>query len=77
MTGTAKTEEVEFEKIYGLNVFCVPTNKKSKRVDKNDLVYRTQFAKWKAVTEECKNLNPNDPRENNNLVFLTFNGHRE
>ena len=36
---------------------CVPTNKKSKRVDKNDLVYRTQFAKWKAVTEECKNLN--------------------
>lgn len=57
MTGTAKTEEIEFEKIYGLNVFCVPTNKKSKRVDKNDLVYRTQFSKWKAVAEECKKLN--------------------
>jgi preprotein translocase subunit SecA len=57
MTGTAKTEEVEFERIYNLKVLCVPTNKKSRRIDQNDLVFRTAYAKWKATANDCKRLN--------------------
>ena len=53
MTGTAKTEEVEFEKIYNLNVVPIPTNKPVKRKDFSDLIYRNQYMKWKAVAQEC------------------------
>ena len=53
MTGTAKTEEVEFEKIYSLTVVSVPTNKELQRKDLSDLIYKNQYQKWRAVAEEC------------------------
>lgn len=53
MTGTALTEEKEFKKIYNLSVNTVPTNKKVNRVDGQDVVYKSLYAKWKAVLNEC------------------------
>ncbi len=52
MTGTAKTEESEFQKIYGLGVLPIPTNKPMIRVDEKDLIYRTEEAKFDAVVED-------------------------
>jgi preprotein translocase subunit SecA len=52
MTGTAKTEEEEFKKIYGLDVVVVPTNKPMIREDKPDVVYKTMASKYRAVVEE-------------------------
>jgi len=52
MTGTAKTEEEEFKKIYGLEVIQVPTHKPMIRVDMPDVVYKTAKAKYRAVVEE-------------------------
>src|SRR3989338_5442298 len=51
MTGTAKTEEEEFESIYRLRVFVVPTHRPCVRNDKSDAVYRTVSAKFKAVAK--------------------------
>ncbi|MGF1522956.1 MAG: preprotein translocase subunit SecA [Leptolyngbyaceae cyanobacterium] len=56
MTGTAKTEEPEFEKIYDLEVTVIDTNKPSQRRDVADVVYKTEQAKWKAVAEECAEM---------------------
>lgn len=56
MTGTAKTEEAEFEKIYNLQVTIIPTNKPSRRHDLSDVVYKTELAKWKAVAAECAEM---------------------
>jgi preprotein translocase subunit SecA len=56
MTGTAKTEEAEFEKIYNLQVTIIPTNKPSGRRDLADVVYKTEQAKWNAVAEECAQM---------------------
>tara|TARA_B110000008_G_scaffold232060_1_gene235475 strand:- start:4585 stop:7167 length:2583 start_codon:yes stop_codon:yes gene_type:complete len=53
MTGTAKTEEAEFEKIYNLNVVTVPTNRTIKRKDFSDLIYKNQYIKWRAIAQEC------------------------
>ena len=52
MTGTAKTEEVEFEKTYKLEVAIVPTNRVRSRSDWTDQVYKTETAKWRAVALE-------------------------
>ena len=52
MTGTAKTEEAEFESIYNLDVVTVPTNKPMIREDMNDVIYRTVKAKFNAVIED-------------------------
>jgi len=52
MTGTAKTEEEEFIKIYGMDVVVIPTNKPMVREDKPDVVYRTEMGKFNAVVEE-------------------------
>ena len=49
MTGTAKTEESEFQKIYGLSVIPIQTNKPMIRIDNKDLIYRTEKAKFEAV----------------------------
>ena len=54
MTGTAKTEEQEFRKIYGLNVLVIPTNKQVIREDYPDVIYKTKRAKYKAVINEIK-----------------------
>ncbi len=56
MTGTAKTEESEFEKIYDLSVTIIPTNLPSQRRDLSDMVYRTENGKWVAVAEECAEM---------------------
>ena len=56
MTGTAKTEEQEFQKIYGLDVIVIPTNKPMIRIDYPDVIYKTKRAKYKAAVaeiEEC------------------------
>ena len=53
MTGTAKTEEVEFEKIYNLQVIPVPTNRPIQRKDFPDLIYKNQYLKWQAIANEC------------------------
>ncbi|MBE3577045.1 MAG: preprotein translocase subunit SecA [Limnochordales bacterium] len=56
MTGTAKTEEEEFRKIYGMDVVVIPTNKPMIRIDYPDLVFRTERAKWKAVVNEIEEM---------------------
>ena len=56
MTGTAKTEEVELDRIYGLEVTCVPTHKKMIREDFSDLVYKNQYVKWKSIADECLDI---------------------
>ena len=53
MTGTAKTAEVEFEKIYNLSVQEVPTAQLTQRKDLPDLVYKDQFSKWNAIAQMC------------------------
>jgi preprotein translocase subunit SecA len=52
MTGTAMTEAAEFQKIYGLGVVPIPTNKDMIRSDQRDLIYRTEEAKFTAVVED-------------------------
>jgi preprotein translocase subunit SecA len=56
MTGTAKTEEAEFEKIYNLEVTIVPTNRPLARQNYSDVVYKTEEAKWRAVASECAEM---------------------
>ncbi|MDO7906576.1 preprotein translocase subunit SecA [Paenibacillus sp. JX-17] len=51
MTGTAKTEEEEFKKIYGLEVLQIPTNRPNQRVDNPDIVYKSEKGKFNAVVE--------------------------
>jgi preprotein translocase subunit SecA len=52
MTGTAKTEEAEFWKIYGLEVLIIPTHKPMVRKDLSDIIYKNQRAKYKAIVDE-------------------------
>ena len=54
MTGTAKTEETEFKQIYGLDVVVIPTNLPIRRVDENDLLYKTVAGKLRAITADIK-----------------------
>jgi preprotein translocase subunit SecA len=56
MTGTAKTEEKEFQEIYGTDVLVIPTNKPVIRKDYEDVVYRTIEGKYKAVVEEIERV---------------------
>ena len=56
MTGTAKTEEVEFEKTYKLETTIVPTNRLRARQDWADQVYKTEAAKWRAVANETAEI---------------------
>lgn len=54
MTGTAETEAAEFKKIYGLGVMVIPTNRPVARKDTNDLVYRNEAGKFRAVVQDIK-----------------------
>ncbi len=54
MTGTAETEEEEFHKIYKLEVNVVPTNKPVRRIDYDDVIFRTKREKYKAILQEVK-----------------------
>ena len=56
MTGTAKTEENEFLKIYNLPVIVIPTNKPVQRIDEPDVIYKTKAAKYRAVGRAVKEI---------------------
>src|SRR4051794_34711547 len=57
MTGTAKTQLVEFEETYKLGVVEIPTNRPMVRVDEQDEIFKTEDAKWNAVTEDIVRRN--------------------
>jgi preprotein translocase subunit SecA len=56
MTGTAETEEGEFQQIYNLNVSVIPTNRPIVRDDRNDLIFKTKREKFNAIIEEIERL---------------------
>merc|ERR1712127_405250 len=56
MTGTGKTAELEFEKIYQLSVDEIPTARPVLRDDLPDFIYKDQLSKWNAIAKECKNI---------------------
>ena len=56
MTGTAKTEEQEFRKIYGLDVIVIPTHRQMVRLDHPDVIYKTKRGKYKAAVSEIAEL---------------------
>ncbi|CCP38227.1 preprotein translocase subunit A (plastid) [Chondrus crispus] len=56
MTGTAKTEETELDRIYQLEVEEIPTNKICLRQDFPDFVYKNEYSKWKAIANECLDM---------------------
>lgn len=56
MTGTGKTAEIEFEKIYNLSVEEIPTAKPTLRKDLPDLIYKDQFSKWNAIAQTCNQI---------------------
>ena len=56
MTGTGKTAEIEFEKIYKLSVDEIPTARPTLRKDLPDLVYKDQFLKWNAISKTCNKI---------------------
>jgi len=56
MTGTAATSSEEFYKVYGLEVFSVPTNSRMIRIDSNDQIFQTEVGKFKAIARKVKEL---------------------
>jgi preprotein translocase subunit SecA len=56
MTGTGKTAEIEFEKIYNLTVKEIPTARPNQRKDLPDLIYKDQFSKWNAIAQACNTI---------------------
>jgi len=56
MTGTGKTAEIEFEKIYNLSVNNIPTARPIQRKDLPDLIYKDQFSKWNAIAKTCNQI---------------------
>jgi len=54
MTGTGKTSEEEFQKVYGLDVVVIPTNRPIARIDQVDLIYQNEKAKFKAIARKIK-----------------------
>ena len=56
MTGTGKTAEIEFEKIYNLSVEEISTARPNKRKDLTDYIYRDQFSKWTAIAQTCNKI---------------------
>ena len=56
MTGTAQTEATEFAQIYNLDVVSIPTNVPVKRIDKSDLIYKSEKEKFEAVCNKIKEL---------------------
>jgi preprotein translocase subunit SecA len=57
MTGTASTSSEEFYKVYGLEVYNIPTNKPVVRIDANDQIFRTEIGKYKALARRVKAIN--------------------
>jgi preprotein translocase subunit SecA len=59
MTGTAETEEAEFHEIYGLEVVVIPTNRPVRRIDHDDVIFRTKREKYSALLDEIERLHKN------------------
>src|SRR5688572_30280026 len=59
MTGTANTQLTEFQSVYDLDVVEVPTNRQMIRSDEQDLIYKTEDAKWNAVVEDLAQRHEN------------------
>ena len=59
MTGTAKTAEIEFEKIYNLSVVEIPTARPNLRNDLPDLIYKDELSKWTAIAKQCEEISTN------------------
>ena len=57
MTGTAQTEATEFAEIYNLDVVSIPTNVPVQRIDRNDLIYKSEIEKFEAVSKKIKEYN--------------------
>jgi preprotein translocase subunit SecA len=57
MTGTAKTEEEEFYKVYGLETLVIPTNKPIAREDKKDLLFKNEKGKFEWLVKEIAKIN--------------------
>ena len=60
MTGTAKTAEVEFDKIYKLPVVQIPTARPNLRKDLDDVIYKDELSKWNAIAKECREIASKD-----------------
>merc|ERR1711957_162094 len=60
MTGTAKTAEIEFEKIYNLSVAEIPTAKPNLRKDLPDVIYKDELSKWNAIVKHCQQIASNE-----------------
>jgi preprotein translocase subunit SecA len=56
MTGTAETEEAEFHQIYGLDVAVIPTNRPVRRIDLDDVIYKTKREKYAALLDEIERM---------------------
>lgn len=54
MTGTAETEAAEFKQIYNLDVVVIPTHKPVRRIDRDDVVYKNEPAKWRAILKDIQ-----------------------
>ena len=89
MTGTAMTEATEFQKIYGLEVVAIPTNRELERIEHSDLIYLTEKDKFKALADEVERthkwdvLNLKDDElwgiiqsENDDEVSITLKGEK-
>ncbi|KAK3596125.1 hypothetical protein CHS0354_027395 [Potamilus streckersoni] len=72
MTGTATTEEEEFQKIYRLSVFIVPTNRPVIRIDHPDAIYKTKAAKNRAITGKIKELYEKGSRIPHNVLNAKY-----
>jgi len=59
MTGTAETEASEFSETYGLDVLVIPTNRPIQRIDNDDVIYRTEGEKFKAIVDEIERCSAN------------------
>lgn len=57
MTGTAETEAVEFKKIYNLDVVVIPTHRGIQRIDHDDIIFKTELAKFKAISHDIQERN--------------------
>ena len=77
MTGTAMTEASEFWKIYKLDVVSIPTNRKMKRVEHPDVIYRSEREKFIAVADEIEHMNRHDVLELKDGTYLFGTLHKE
>ena len=69
MTGTAMTEEAEFNDIYGLCAVEIPTNRPVQRQDEHDVIYRTEKEKYKAIIDIDFGMPPKRPADSGGYNF--------